>query len=428
MRTINVVALCAVLGCVTATRAQSDLQRELKDLDIAAHWIYDDLPKGLAQAKADSKPLLVVLRCVPCPPGKDLDGKVMQPDKDIEELEKKFVCVRVIQTKGLDLKLFQYDYDQSWAAFFLNADGTIYGRYGTRGGRGPESDAHLTLASFKKAAERALEIHKKYPENKEELADKIGKAPDYKVPEVIPGLDERSKGSPTTRQTCIHCHMVREYALRAKWKDKKLTAADLWVYPLPSSIGLTMDTDDGLRIKAVAADSPAAKAGLKAGDELMQLAGQRLISEADIQWVLHNSANDAKLRVAFAHEGKLVTATIEVAGNWKEGDIAWRASSWYGLRQGLKVDPLTADEKKKRSLGEDDLGLVIKGLFGTGGQALTKAGLKQNDVIVAIDGKTAALTESQFLAALRLQHGPDDSVKLTILRGEQRMEIQVPMW
>src|SRR5439155_10244558 len=131
------LALAAALVWSSALPAQSALQQELKDLDIAPHWIYDDFPKALAQAKETGKPILVVLRCVPCPPGKTLDGQVMLPDKETEKLEQQFVCVRVIQAKGLDLKLFQYDYDQAWCAVFMNAHKPIYGRYGTRNSRGP---------------------------------------------------------------------------------------------------------------------------------------------------------------------------------------------------------------------------------------------------------------------------------------------------
>lgn len=147
-----------IAGVFVATSAvlpaQQSLRDELKDNDIAPHWIYDDLPKVLAQVRETGKPVLLVLRCVPCPPGKTLDSQLMQPNAEIEKLEKNFVCVRVIQTKGLDLKRYQYDYDQSWAAMFLNGDGTIYGRFGTRAGRGPESDRYLTLSAFRKAAER----------------------------------------------------------------------------------------------------------------------------------------------------------------------------------------------------------------------------------------------------------------------------------
>ena len=35
------------------------------DVLSAGRWIYNDFPKGLAEARKTGKPLLVVLRCVP---------------------------------------------------------------------------------------------------------------------------------------------------------------------------------------------------------------------------------------------------------------------------------------------------------------------------------------------------------------------------
>lgn len=423
----SLVLVGALLAMAVPLHAQSELQKELKDLDVAPHWLYNDLPRAMAQAKDTGKPVLVVLRCVPCPPGKKLDAAVAQPDKDLEALEKNFVCVRVTHTKGLDLKLFQYDYDQSWCAFFLNADGTILGRYGTRVSSGPNSDSHLSLPSFRKAMERALELHKGYPANKEQLAGKRGKEPDYPVPEKIPGLQVRAEGE-VTRKTCIHCHMVREYQLRAKWEEKRLSPADLWVYPMPNNIGLTMDIDDGLVVKAVAPGSPAGKAGLAVGDELVSLGGQRLISLADIQWVLHTVPAEGRLAVTLRREGKELDKTIALSGNWKEADISWRASSWYGLRQGFKTTPLSNTEKQKRALPEDRMALVVEGMFSPRTAPLKQAGLQVKDVIVAVDGKTNLMNETQFLAYLRLTHPPGDKVMFTVLRGQERKEIAVPMW
>lgn len=419
------------LGCLltlsSAAPAQSPLQQELKDLNLAPHWIYDDLPAALAKAKETGKPILVVLRCVPCPPGRTLDQKVMRPDGDLEKLEQNFVCVRIVKTNGLDLRLFQYDYDQSWSAVFMNADKVLYGRYGTRATSGPKSDTYLTLPSFRKALERALAVHKGYPGNKAQLAGKIGKEPEYPVPERIPGLGDRAKGA-TTRKTCIHCHMVREYLLRAKWQQRKLTPEDLNVYPLPDNIGLKMDLNDGLLVQAVTPGSPAARAGLAAGDELLTLNGQPLLSLADIQWVLHTSPAKTQLAVTLKRKGQTVEKTVALSGNWKESDIAWRASSWYGLRQGVKIEPLPAAERKNRGLGADELALVVKGMFGKGGPLLQKAGLRTGDVIVAVDGKTAPMTESQFLRYLRLTHVPEDSVRFTVLRGGRRQELTIRMW
>jgi hypothetical protein len=335
--------------------------------------------------------------------------------------------VRIVQTKGLDLKLFQYDYDMSWAAMFLNADGTIYGRYGTRAASGPGSDALISPASFRKAAQRALELHKAYPGNRQQLAGKLGGEPDWDRPEHIPGLQQRAQGT-TTRQTCIHCHMVKEYALRAKWEAGKLSLADLQVYPLPDNIGLKIDVQDGLAIRFVEPGSPAAEAGLEKGDELVSLGGQPLVSMADIQWVLHTSPNETDLKATLRRRGQLLEMKIVLSGDWKKSDIAWRASSWYGLRQGLKLDPLPAAEKSNRGLDANALALVVKNMFGQGRTKLEQAGLKMGDVIVAVDGKSQPMNESEFLIDLRLRHGPRDSVKLSVLRGEDRKELSVPLW
>lgn len=418
MRTTLFASLFLGMLLSPGLRAQEDLRKALKDIDIAPHWIDGDLPKALAQAKESGKPLLIVLRCVPCPPGRALDMKAMMPDKELEQLEKQFVCARIIQTNSMDLKLFQYDYDLSWACMILTPDGTVLGRYGTRAARTDDA-TYLTEASFRKALERALAIHKNYPANKDQLAGKNGKEPDYPTPVKIPGLGSRPAVA-TARQECVHCHMIRENVLRTKWQEGKLTNADLWAYPLPDTIGLQIDAEDGLRVKNVKEGSPAAKAGIAAGDELTTLNGQPLISLADVQWVLHTVPAKTELAVSVKRDGKTLDKSVALSGNWKEGDIAWRASSWFGLRQGLKVDLVSPESK--------EMGLVVRGMFGPNAGKLQNAGLRQNDVIVAVDGKSEPMTESQFLAYLRLTHGPKDSVKLTVQRGGQKQELTVPMW
>ena len=43
-------------------KVRGDKQRVEGD----GYWIYNDLPRGIEQAKESKKPLLVVFRCVPC--------------------------------------------------------------------------------------------------------------------------------------------------------------------------------------------------------------------------------------------------------------------------------------------------------------------------------------------------------------------------
>lgn len=420
------IVACALLAGRT-TRAEDSLRETLKDIEISSHWIYDDLPAAVAQAQATHKPLLVVLRCVPCPPGRELDLQVMNPEGELKRLEDQFVCVRVIQTNGLDLSLFQHDFDMSWAAVFLTPDKSVLGRYGTRGASGPDSDKMISAAGFQKAAERALALFQQYPANKPQLAAKRPQKFDFPVPEKTPGLTEHGSKA-ISKKTCIHCHMVKDFALRAKWEAGTLSAADLYVYPLPQQIGLTLAVDDGLLVTTVAQDSAAARAGLKTGDVLQTLAGQPLVSTADVQWVLHNSPSEAKIPVTFVRAGKTESKVLSLGGDWKKSDLAWRPSSWYGLRAGLKVLPLTASERKSRGIAEGKMALAVKGIFGKSAPVLQAAGLKNGDLIVAVDGDSADLTESDFLVHLRLDHGPQDKVKFTILRGSDRRELTIPLW
>ena len=58
----------------------------------------------------------------------------------------------------LDLTLFQFDFDLSFSMFFMNADKTIYGRYGTRSSL-ENAESHMSLEGLVDALEGALLLH-----------------------------------------------------------------------------------------------------------------------------------------------------------------------------------------------------------------------------------------------------------------------------
>src|SRR5881275_2776918 len=146
-----------------------------------------------------------------------------------------FVCVRMIQANGMDLSWFQFDYDQTFAVFFMNADQTIYGRYGTRSSA-KDSTRELSLEGFRKTMAAVLDLHKVYPSNKESLAGKQGVTPRFQAPEQYPNLKKYKSTIATEGKivpTCIHCHSVRDAdnliyrnALQAIPKE------ELFAYPL----------------------------------------------------------------------------------------------------------------------------------------------------------------------------------------------------
>ncbi|MFM7926004.1 MAG: thioredoxin family protein, partial [Planctomycetaceae bacterium] len=86
--------------------------REDRDkVTAAGFWIYNDLDTGFRTARQTGKPLLVVLRCIPCEECVKLDDELVDQDPVLRPLLEQFVCVRVVSTNGLDLSLFQFDTD-----------------------------------------------------------------------------------------------------------------------------------------------------------------------------------------------------------------------------------------------------------------------------------------------------------------------------
>ena len=56
------------LGVLSLSAAEDRKERVLndrKEVESSGDWIYNDLPKGFAEARRTSKPLLVVIRCIP---------------------------------------------------------------------------------------------------------------------------------------------------------------------------------------------------------------------------------------------------------------------------------------------------------------------------------------------------------------------------
>lgn len=65
MRCLFGLVLGVLVVWSPTAQGQNDLQKNLKDTNVAEHWIYDDIAAGFVEARATGKPLLVTFRCVP---------------------------------------------------------------------------------------------------------------------------------------------------------------------------------------------------------------------------------------------------------------------------------------------------------------------------------------------------------------------------
>jgi hypothetical protein len=417
----------------SAGSAAAKLREAIKDTHAegAELWVYNDLATAFAEARRLNRPLFVTFRCVPCKACAGFDAEVARGSELISALARvSFVAVRQVEMKGVDLSQFQFDHDLNWAALFLNADGTVYGRYGTQSAQGP--DAYNSIASLQKAMLRVLALHQEYPRNAASLAGKRGAPKPYRTALDLPELEEKEKlRGPTARNNCIHCHMIHDAEQEEARKAGKLTLEMLWRYPLPENLGLKIDRDDGCRIAEVIAGSPAARAGLQAGDTLMHVGGQPIISIADIQWVLHHLPNaDTTVNVVVDRNGRPATLAVKLTPGWKKSDFSWRGSRWS-----LKPQPgFWAPEAKEKDLQAAGLpagtrAYRIQWINGnrTEGRAAKQAGLREGDLVVEVDGQPVTLSPEQFHMHVRLNHKVGDKLALTIVRGGQRQPIELPL-
>ncbi len=146
MRLMLIVVMAVITLCLAETAAaqqktrDQNVREDRERVTEQGFWIDNDLNAAFARARTSEKPILALLRCIPCEECVKLDDELVDQDPVLKPLLEKFVCVRIVSTNGLDLSLFQFDTDQSFAVFMLNADRTIYGRFGTR--------SHRTVAVF----------------------------------------------------------------------------------------------------------------------------------------------------------------------------------------------------------------------------------------------------------------------------------------
>lgn len=337
-----------------------------------------------------------------------------------------FVCLRIIQMNGVDLSLFQFDYDMSFAVFFMNADDTVYGRYGTRSDRPDEADRHISMEGLKASMEAALSLHRRYPETASSLKDKRGPEPRYPRAELYPELKSytpKINYQNETAKSCIHCHQINN-SQRQGLRDAKMAIPDdvLYLYPMPGVIGLEMDSKTRATVSQVASGSVAAKAGLVAGDELINVKGQPLISQADLQWILqHADAKGDTLPMRIRRGGETIYAAVELEEDWrKETDFAWRVSTWDLRRMvlgGMVVMPSSA----RQPLG---VGLEVKNVGKYGAHAVArKAGVRPGDKIISIGGKSDEATESEVIAYLLETTKKGDMISLTVKRSGKELTI-----
>jgi predicted metalloprotease with PDZ domain len=307
---------------------------------------------------------------------------------------------------GMDLRRFEFDHDLTWYVFFLNADETVYGRYG---GRDPsDAESRISTKGLRYAMERALETHQNPPPRQSFPGSPV-RAEDYNAA-------KRHRG-------CVHCHNVNEFRRADLQAAGKWDRNSVWVYPLPENVGLTLDIDVGNRVNAVAAGSAADRAGLKPGDFVTRLNGYPVASFGDASYALHKAPAKGSIPVVWTRGGKEQSGTLDVADGWRKTNLTWRPSMLDILPSvPFSADDLSAAEKRRFGLSESRAAIRQDA---TVHSTLRAAGIQAGDVVIGFDGQSVDGGVGELLGYLRRNYLVGETVTVNLIRGGKRVDLKL---
>lgn len=321
---------------------------------------------------------------------------------------------------GVNINQFQFEYDLTWMAFFQNAEGRTYARYGGREDHDPES--HLNKESLLRVMRHTLALHRggrAQPVNRYEPA-----ADSVRVPEDIPTMQAMMA---ERKESCIHCHDVKVAELRHARDLGQVEKDAVFTYPSPSQLGMRIDAAAQDLVQQVDSKSPAEAAGIRAGDLIRTLDGQRVLTFADMSRVLELAPRTGTLAVGIERDKQSLSKTVRLPEGWrKSNDPSWRSSTGVmGPSSGFWGVVASDDQRRELGRTEDELAIRVTFLWGPW---IKETGLRIGDYVVSIDGRTSNMTIRQLQAYLHLNHNWGDKVELVVRRDgkDLKMSMQFP--
>src|SRR6185503_9500979 len=90
------LALLTIQSVARAQTREEKVRGDKAKVEADGFWFYNNLPRAFAEAKQTGRPIVVVLRCIPCEQCVKLDDDLVDKDELLRPLLEKFVRVRLI--------------------------------------------------------------------------------------------------------------------------------------------------------------------------------------------------------------------------------------------------------------------------------------------------------------------------------------------
>jgi serine protease Do len=154
--------------------------------------------------------------------------------------------------------------------------------------------------------------------------------------------------------------------------------------------GFQLSGSGGALVASVQPDSPAARAGLKAGDVVTMFDGQKIAHPGDLSRLVANTPVGRRASLGVIRDGKPVTLDVTVAQMEEPGQAVASAPGEESKGAlGLSVESITPDKARDMKLS-DSHGVLVRGV--RSGSPAENAGIRAGDVITEVDHQPVADT------------------------------------
>jgi serine protease Do len=169
-----------------------------------------------------------------------------------------------------------------------------------------------------------------------------------------------------------------------------------------------LDRPIGALIGQVVPDSPADKAGLKAGDIIISYNGEEVSQMTMLPAMVAITNVGEKAKIVLIRDGKKQTITVEIEKLEDEEAVLAGMETGTNKKLGLTVQELTS--KLAESLGiEEERGLIVTDVDAD--SAAAEAGIFRGDIILEINREKVA-TVSQYRKAIQAALGKGNILML----------------
>lgn len=184
---------------------------------------------------------------------------------------------------------------------------------------------------------------------------------------------------------------------------------------------------DGAIVSQVTLDSPAAKAGLKSGDVIRELDGQRIVNGGALQVAVSEDTPGTTISLGILRDGSPQTLSVKVGEYHAKSEMAENgdpsAPNVKPGKLGVSVGDLTSDLRQQLHIPENVQGVAVESV--RPGSPAEDAALAPGDVILEINRKAVPSAE-QFVSAVRANPAGKDILLLVWRNGGASFRVVHP--